>query len=98
MLFSTRGHISRGIRLPRVIRVVPPIGIICIAIWGIGWRFALTNKIGLVKEHLSYCWNGRTTRLHAQLTDKSSIACPVEGLQSLPGPHVVFFLLVLPPS
>ena len=31
-----QGHISRGVWLPREIRVVPPIGIICIAIWGIG--------------------------------------------------------------
>ena len=59
-----QGHISRGIWLPREIRVVPPIGIICIAIWGIGWRFSLTNKIGLIREHLSYCWSDRTLLTH----------------------------------
>ena len=35
-------------------KVVPSIGIICIATWGIGWRFALTNKIGLLCHHIPH--------------------------------------------
>ena len=47
-----QGAYKQGDLAPREIKVVPLIGIICIAIWGIGWRFALTNKIGLLCYHI----------------------------------------------
>ena len=59
-----QGAYKQGIWLTREIRLVPPIRIMCIVIWDIGWRLALTNKIGLIREHLSYCWNGRTLLTH----------------------------------
>ena len=31
---------------------------------GIGWWFALTNKIFLIRKHLSCYWNGKTLLTH----------------------------------
>ena len=39
---------KQGVRLPREIRVVPPIGIICITIWGIGLWLILAHDIGML--------------------------------------------------
>ena len=43
-----RRYISRGVRLPREIRVVPPIGITCITIWGIRLWLVLARGIGML--------------------------------------------------
>ena len=48
MLFGTRGHISKGIRLPREIGVILPIGIICITVWGIRLWLVLAHDIGML--------------------------------------------------
>ena len=49
-MFGTRRQISRGVRLPRETRVVPPIGIICITIWGIGLWLVLAHGIGMLYQ------------------------------------------------
>ena len=51
---GTRGHISRGIRLPREIRVILPIGIICITIWRIGLWLVLADDIGMLCHQISH--------------------------------------------
>ena len=38
----------QGLRLPREIRVVPSIGIICITIWGIRLWLVLAHGIGML--------------------------------------------------
>ena len=50
--------------LLRDIGMISPVGAVCIVVWGIGWWFALTNKICLIRKHLAYCWNGRTLLSH----------------------------------
>ena len=44
----TKMCICRGVRLLREIRVVLPIGIISITIWGIGLWLVLTHNIGML--------------------------------------------------
>ena len=63
-MFGTRRHISRGVWLPREIRVVPPIGIICITIWGIGLWLVLAHSIAcsdiksLIEGEIGQCSSG----------------------------------------
>ena len=40
------------------------IRVIGITIRCISWKLVLTNKIGLINKHLSYCWNGGTLLSH----------------------------------
>ena len=43
--FGTREHIGRRIGFPGEVRVIPPIGIVGITIWGIGLWLVLTYNI-----------------------------------------------------
>ena len=43
-----KGHISRGIRFPGEVRVILPIGIICVTIWSIGLWLVLAHGIGML--------------------------------------------------
>ena len=44
--------------------MVPQNRVIGVSIRCISWGLVLTNKIGLISKHLSYCWNGRTLLSH----------------------------------
>ena len=52
MLSCTRGYISWRVCLPREIRVVPPIRVVCITVWGIGWWLVLADDIGMICHHI----------------------------------------------
>ena len=47
MLFGTRGHIGRGIRFPGEVRVILPIGIVCVTVWGIRLWLVLAHDISM---------------------------------------------------
>ena len=45
---------KQGVRLPREIVVILPIGIICITIWGIGLWLVLAHDIGMLCHQISH--------------------------------------------
>ena len=47
MLFGTRGHIGRRIRFPGEVRVILPIGIVCVTVWGIRLWLVLAHDINM---------------------------------------------------
>ena len=46
-----QGHIGRGIRFPGEVRVILPIGIVRITVWGIRLWLVLTYDIGIDSCH-----------------------------------------------
>ena len=48
LLFGTKRHICKRVRLLRKIRVVPLVGVICITILGIGLWLVLAHGIGML--------------------------------------------------
>ena len=54
LLLCTRGYICWRLWFPRDVRMVSPIGIICVAVWGIGWWLVLAHNIGLFSHHVPH--------------------------------------------
>ena len=49
-----RGHIWWRLWLPGEVRMVPPVRVIGVAIWGNGWWLVLTHNIGMFSHHIPY--------------------------------------------
>ena len=54
MLLCISGYICWRLRFPGEVGMVPPIRIVCVAVWGIGWWFVLTHNIGLFSYHIPH--------------------------------------------
>ena len=47
-------HIWWRFWLPGEVRMVPPVRIVCIVVWGSGWWLVLAHSIGLFSHQIPY--------------------------------------------
>ena len=54
LLLCSKRHIWRRFWLPGEVRMVPPVRVIGVSIWGNGWWLVLTHNIGMLSHHIPY--------------------------------------------
>ena len=53
LLLCSRRHIGRRFWFPGEVWVVPPVGVVGIAVWGCGWWLVLAHCIGLFSQKIT---------------------------------------------
>ena len=81
LLSCTRGNINFRVWLPREIRVVPPIRVVCITVRGIRWWLVLAHDIGMLCHHIPYLRNHRA--VFTLVVSGLAVEARLDGYRSL---------------